>query len=479
MPLRRPHLALAAVLSLTVLPLSRAGAAEVEPRVVRVLPSPGAAQAALAGARAEDEVVLLPGIHRGPLEIDRAIHLRGEPGAIVDGAGQGTVVLVTASGTVIEDLEIRQSGQRVLSADAGVKVESASGVTLRRLRLRDVLYGIYVERGEHLVVDGCHLTGTVSPEAGGDGNGIHLWYTHDAWLHADTVERFEDAVYLSFAYRTRVEGCRFQDSGRYGFHTMYSQDGHLLESVFTRNQAGCALMFSNGLDVIGNDFIHNRGPRTYGLLLNSCSAGEFRGNRLIDNTVGIFMDNSNRNRLEGNLLQDNGWGLLLFSSCAGNVLTGNTFLNNDYPVSLDMRRTDNRFDDGARGNYWSGNAPYDLDGDGLSDVPYSPVSAFAFLSKQYPDLAILAASPAVTALTAAERAFPALRPSAAVDRFPLVAPPPLSTGLAARGTGRTGARSPLPGGADPAPSRPSAAAVAGFGALLLVGGAGLVSRRWR
>ena len=35
------------------------------------------------------------------------------------------------------------------------------------------------------------------------------------------------------------------------------------------------------------------------------------------NQGSLFMDNSNRNQFRGNLLQDNGWGVLLFSSCAG------------------------------------------------------------------------------------------------------------------------------------------------------------------
>jgi nitrous oxidase accessory protein NosD len=87
-----------------------------------------------------------------------------------------------------------------------------------------------------------------------------------------------------------------------------------------------------------------------------------------------------------------------------------------------MRRTNNRFDDGHRGNYWSESAPYDLDGDGVSDVPYAPVTAFAFVSKQVPDLTVLAKSPAVAALSVAERVFPALQPSDAVDRFPAVRP---------------------------------------------------------
>jgi nitrous oxidase accessory protein len=203
---------------------------------------------------------------------------------------------------------------------------------------------------------------------------------------------------------------------------MYCQATELIGNLFTRNVAGCAIMFTDHLLVERNAIRHNRGPRTYGLLLRDCSAGRFVGNQLVDNTVAIFMDNSNRNRIQENLFQDNGWGILMFSSCAGNETSGNTFLNNDYPVALDMKYSDNRFDDGRRGNFWSDNAPYDLDANGVGDIPYSPVSAFAFVSKQYPDLAILAKSPAVAAITVAERVFPALRPSEAVDRFPLISP---------------------------------------------------------
>ena len=48
-------------------------------------------------------------------------------------------------------------------------------------------------------------------------------------------------------------------------------------------------MFSNGLRVTSNDFVHNRGPRTYGLLLRDCSAGTFTGNRFSDNTIAVFI----------------------------------------------------------------------------------------------------------------------------------------------------------------------------------------------
>jgi len=421
--------------------------------------------AALAAAATGDTVELGPGVHRGPLRIERTLVLRGAAGAIVDGGSHGTVLEIVAPGTIVEDLTVRGGGNRVLTIDAGIHVVLGHGTELRRIRLEDVLYGIYCERAHGVQIEDCVLTGRVTPRTErGEGNGIHLWYSNDVHVTGTRIERFLDGIYLSFAHRTVVAHCRLEDNGRYGLHTMYCQQNLLRDNLFTRNVAGCAIMFSNRLRIENNDVLHNRGSRTYGFLLRDCSDGRFENNRMIDNTIAMFLDNSNRNEVHGNLFQDNGWGLLIFSSCAGNEVAGNSFINDDYPVALDMRRTDNRFDDGARGNYWSDNAPYDLDGDRLSDVPYSPVGAFAFLSKQYPDLAILSKSPAVLALGVAERVVPALRPSEVVDRYPLLEPV------------RVSGMGPAEGGA--ASAAPVWTALVAFVALTLAGLGGL-RRGWR
>jgi nitrous oxidase accessory protein len=340
----------------------------------------------------------------------------------------------------------------------------AGGVVVRRVRVRDCLYGIDAERATGIEIAGCDVVGRVPPlQEDGEGNGIHLWFCERPNLHHNDVSRTTDGIYLSFVDHAGVEANDLHDNGRYGLHTMYCQGTVLRANMFERNVAGCAIMFTNRLLAENNDFFRNRGPRTYGLLLRDCSDGEFRGNRMVENTVAAFLDNSNRNRFHGNLVQDNGWGLLVFASCADNEFAGNSFIHNDYPVALDMRRTTNRFDDGVRGNFWSDDTPYDLDGDGVSDAPHSPVNAFAFLSKQYPDLSVLAKSPAVAALTVAERVLPALRPSEAVDRFPRVRP------VQVEGTGRALSRG----------VRRSTAwgATAGFAALALTGLAGLVLGR--
>jgi nitrous oxidase accessory protein len=441
------------MLALVALSVARPAVATVR------VAAPGAAATALASAVDGDTVILAAGIHRGPLTVARRLTLRGAPGAVLDGGGSGTVLAVRAPGARIESLEIRGSGRRVITVDTGILIQSSPGVAVRNVRMRDVLYGVYVERSEEVSIAACDLAGRVKPlDDSGEGNGIHLWYSPRPRLEDNQVRGFVDAIYLSFVNGARVTGNRLEHNGRYGLHTMYCQGMELERNAFLANLAGCAIMFSNHLAVTRNQFLHNRGPRTYGLLLRDCSDGEFRDNQLVDNTVAVFMDNSNRNRIEGNLVQDNGWGVLLFSSCAGNQFDGNSFVNDDYPVALDMRYSSNRFDDGHHGNYWSENAPYDLDADGVSDVAYAPVSAFAFLSKQVPDLAVLAKSPAVAALGVAERVLPALRPSEIVDSFPLVDPPRARTSAPPSG----------------APVTRPWGAVAGFAGLLGAGVAGLM-----
>src|SRR6187399_2916814 len=96
-------------------------------------------------ASAGDTLLLSPGLHPGPIRIRVPLTLRGAPGAILDGGGEGSVLTLETT-AVVEDVEIRGSGRRVITVDSGVRVLSAPNVQLRRLRLDDVLYGVSVER---------------------------------------------------------------------------------------------------------------------------------------------------------------------------------------------------------------------------------------------------------------------------------------------------------------------------------------------
>lgn len=396
--------------------------------------APGAdVQASVRSASEGDTLLFQAGRYAGPVDVEKRLMLIGKPGAEFSGGGKGSVLTIRAPGTRVAGLRVSGSGERVLTADAGIKVIGARDVALECLEIADNLYGIYLDNSPDCRITGCGVTGRPGAvDEGSSGNGIHLWFSPGVLIRQNRVTGQLDGIYISFSSGVRVERNRLTRNIRYGLHYMNCQQNDILANTFDHNTAGCAIMFSNHLTVRLNHFIHNRGSRTYGLLLRSCSDGVMESNLFQDNTIAVFMDDSNRNHFHDNLLAENGWGLYVFSSSEGNEFSGNDFIQNDYPVALDMRRTDNRFDDGKTGNYWSEAAPFDLDGDGTGDAEYGPVSAFAFLSKQYPDLALLARSPAVAALSAAERAFPALRPSEAVDRHPMLRP--VTRGLALHGS---------------------------------------------
>jgi nitrous oxidase accessory protein len=88
-------------------------------------------------------------------------------------------------------------------------------------------------------------------------------------------------------------------------------------------------------------------------------------------------------------------------------------------VTTNSRSATSRFD----GNYWDQYRGYDLDRDGVGDIPFRPVRLFSLLVEQNDPALILLRSPFVDLLDVAERVFPVLTPAALADGRPLMAAP--------------------------------------------------------
>jgi len=78
----------------------------------------------------------------------------------------------------------------------------------------------------------------------------------------------------------------------------------------------------------------------------------------------------------------------------------------------------------AQENFWDQYTGYDLDRDGLGDIPYYPVRLFAFIVEQNPPALILLRSFFVELLDAAERVLPVLTPETLADHRPKMKPIP-------------------------------------------------------
>ncbi len=77
---------------------------------------------------------------------------------------------------------------------------------------------------------------------------------------------------------------------------------------------------------------------------------------------------------------NNGWALKVQASCSDNTITKNNFLGNSFDVATNGTLVLNTFNS----NYWDKYEGYDLNHDGVGDVPYRPVSVYAMIAERNP-----------------------------------------------------------------------------------------------
>ena len=373
-------------------------------------------------AQPGERIVVDGGVHEGDLLIDRPLILSGRNRPLLRGSGRGSVVRIRAGGVVVEGFDIDGRGTGDLGRDtSGIHV-AAPRVTVRDCRIRGTLFGIYLFGADDAVVEGNAIHGIPGRDPGEIGSGIHVWNSQRFDLTANTISRTRDGFYIQSSTNGRVTHNRASDL-RYGLHYMFSDDNVFEDNVFERGAAGAALMYSHRLAFRRNQFVHNRGFASVGLLLKACDDVIAEDNLIADNARGIFLEGSYRNRFFRNIIALSDMALVIYDSSGHNVFEGNSFIGNLTPLSLSGKRTDTRFER----NYWSEHRDPDLDGDGIADRPYRLSSVFDHLRSNLTAADLFSQSAAAAALGAAERAFPVLDPIPVVDLQPLARAPHLAT----------------------------------------------------
>jgi nitrous oxidase accessory protein len=144
------------------------------------------------------------------------------------------------------------------------------------------------------------------------------------------------------------------------------------------------------------------------------------------NAVGLSFSQCNRNSVTGNRVAENYVGLRFGGNSDDNAFSMNSLLRNVHPVEMIGETGTNRWAIGGVGNYWDGSTAFDLDRDGINDLPHRELDLFGVLRRDFPAIAFLSESPAVKLLRFAhERAtLPGL--NSIEDRAPLAGPPRMS-----------------------------------------------------
>lgn len=373
-------------------------------------------EAALQRAHPGDTITLTAGTYPTNSATVRTPRLliRGEGWPVLDGEGTHEILVIAAAGVRVEGILFRGAGVNMTRDQAAVKVIETGGCRISGNRFEGNFFSIYLQRAHDCLVRGNSIHGTGRDEAQ-NGNGIHLWNATGVVVDSNTIDGHRDGIYLEFARDVRATGNRSGHNRRYGLHFMFSNDCSYRDNAFDGNGAGVAVMYSRAVTLAGNLFTHASGPSAYGLLLKEIRDSHVDRNRFVGNTVALYMEGASRNSFLENDFRDNGWGVRLLASSEMNTFAGNLFAGNSFDVTTNGRSNTNTF----RGNRWDRYDGYDLDRDGVGDVPFRPVRRFALLVEQHESAILLLRSPFADLLDLAEAVFPVLTPETLVDARPV------------------------------------------------------------
>jgi len=410
-------LACAAIVAVTLASAPGAIAAE---HLVR----PGTPLQPVIDAAAPGDIIRLgSGRHAGPVLIDTTLSLLGEPGAVLVGPGSGSVVTVTAPDVRIRGVEIRGSGIDLSAMDSAILVQqSAPRADIRENRLAHNLFGVYLRGAAGSIVRGNIISGRTDLRMSEAGNGVSIWNAPEAKVIGNTISHGRDGIFVKVSSRNSFENNTFSNL-RFAIHYMYTNHSRIIGNRSRGNHVGWAIMFSDRLEIRDNV---SDNDRDHGLMLNSTNNSQVTGNVVRGGGEKcVFVYNANANRIVENWFEGCPVGIHFTAGSEGNVMSGNAFVAN----RMQVKYVGTRYLDWAsegRGNYWSDNPAYDLDGDGIADRPYRPNDVMDEILWTLPQAKVLVSSPAVQMVRWAQARFPALYPGGVVDSAPLMRPPQMS-----------------------------------------------------
>lgn len=375
-------------------------------------------QSALAAASSGDSIFVYAGTYaEGNLSIQKSVHLIGMGYPVLDGQHQCEIITITSSDVSISGFEIRNSGQLSTLDVAGIKVLSADRVIIEYNRLRDCNFGIYLSNTNDCQVIGNDVQGIIKEEQN-SGNGIHFWKGSRALVAQNNLSGHRDGIYFEFVIDSEIRHNNSAQNLRYGLHFMFSHNDHYHHNWFHHNGAGVAVMYSRQVQMEENEFGYNWGGSAYGLLLKDISDSHIWKNNFEHNSAGVYMEGASRITLEQNQFRENGWALRVQASCDANVVRQNNFFGNSFDVSTNGSLVLNTFDS----NYWDRYEGYDLNRDGVGDVPFRPVSLYAVVVERMPYGLMLMRSFMVYLMDKAEKIIPSLTPEQLMDEKPSMQP---------------------------------------------------------
>ncbi|MBI5326547.1 MAG: nitrous oxide reductase family maturation protein NosD [Ignavibacteriae bacterium] len=350
------------------------------------------------------------------IEINKRVQITGEGMPVVDAEFKSGLFHIKADEVRIEGLIIKNSGMSFVTEYAGIKIDSANNCVIRGNKILYNYFAIYIAYGSDCMIENNIISGRKSKSETTSGNGIHLWYCKNITIVNNKISNQRDGIYLEFSENSTIEDNISEDNLRYGLHFMFSHRCVYKGNTFRRNVGGVAVMYTKHVHMYNNKFENNWGPASYGLLLKDITDSEIKNNLFHENSSAIYLENSARLKIDDNNFIDNGWAVKIKSNSMDNEFTKNNFVDNTFDVATGSIKNHVIFNK----NFWSKYTGYDLNHDGIGDVPYKPVGLFSAIIENNSPAMMLLRSLFIQILEVAEKVVPTITPVDLEDAQPLI-----------------------------------------------------------
>ena len=386
----------------------------------QVPPGKGTLQSAIDAASDGDSLVLGAGTYSGSIDVHRSLVVSGtgDGSSIVDGEGSSHVILVSAPDVTISGLNVRHSGEVAEDENSGIFItDKGARALIQGNHLQDNLIGVYLKGPEAAVVRNNVIIGSRFHRMNDRGNGIYLWDTPGSVIRDNVIRYGRDGIFVNGSRDNVFSGNHMSDL-RFAIHYMYAHDSEVSNNISVNNHIGFAIMFSDRIIAKNN---YSSGDTERGLFFNAANYSEISGNRVVGSEKCVFIYNANFNQISNNSFEQCLIGIHFTAGSEKNEIYANAFIDNRTQVKYVGTRYIEWSKDG-RGNYWSDNAAFDIDSDGIADQIYKPNDLVDQIVWRHPLAKLLLNSPSMQLLKWVQAEFPTLHPGGVTDSKPLMMP---------------------------------------------------------
>ena len=382
-------------------------------------------QAAIDQAQDGDTLRLAAGTYTGKIIINKPLTLEGSDkrDAIIQGDRTGRTISVMAPNVTIKHITVTKSGISLPNMDAGIFLDKAAdSAHIVENNILDNSVGVYLWGAPNALVERNTIIGNKELRENERGNGVTVWNAPNSKVIYNDISHGRDGIFSNASNFNTFSHNHFHDL-RYGVHYMYTNDSQIEGNIVSNSKIGYAIMFSTNIKLRDNVSYNNIDQ---GIMLNYTNESIIVGNAVEKSPKCVYLYNANNNQFTNNHFEGCEMGIHFSGAAEGNVIRENAFVNNQTQIKyVGTRFMD--WADGGKGNYWSDNSAFDLDGDGIADTAYKPNNITDQILWRAPSARLLMNSPAVSIVKWAQKEFPAIMPGGMTDSRPLMVMPETET----------------------------------------------------